>query len=711
MKISTSLTLLLLGTFNVSLAEDARPNSQTIYFTVGDSQDLLWTPLESKASIEAVFDVLHDKYKFHRVWWRGGQDEIWGNQFVLREQNRYYWRIWEWWRDLQYRVVKCNQLAVEAAHKRGMQIWMAYGLFDNGSQPDVGFTGFPYAAEDKIRVEHPEWAPENKYGTWRQGGPIEFCYEPARRAMVEYLTKYVVEGNYDGIAFLSYAENYSQRYEDEFGYNQPIVDEFKKRYGIDIRHEPFDKVAWAKLRGEYVTQFFRELHASLSKSGRKIAMSVDGKYPYWPCKWGGEKGVRTAGKLWMDIESWVREGIIDELNLFHPVTDATIWNCYQICKGTATKLSAWGGGTLPPDADQLLTLNFDIESGLDKWQDFYAERIPPQPVEALHSEDVSARRRILCAVEKGKQTLPAAKIIPLVKDPDLFTRRAALRALGTLGDKSAVPAIQSALFDPENSVRWQAALMLGQLNASNCVEDIFAAVARDNSTFQFNFHAVPQVLTELKKKKLLTQEQIDFIIALTSAPETKVREIAWNALRALYLPATDALGKAALKTLDSEPNPYSRELALAVVQNFPPTPHYFDRISKTITNDADAVVQVRACRALAVIVRQDDGRPLREPALGLIATFFRQYGEGCRRPDKDWGWRDVGNSLRSFGEAGIHALEEIMQDKANKSLADLAWRVLYLKQEDQFNHITEDQELKDHLKHPFLKFEEVGGRN
>jgi hypothetical protein len=253
--------------------------------------------------------------------------------------------------------------------------------------------------------------------------------------------------------------------------------------------------------------------------------------------------------------------------------------------------------------------------------------------------------------------------------------------------------------------------MLGQLNASNCVEDIFAAVARDNSTFQFNFHAVPQVLTELKKKKLLTQEQIDFIIALTSAPETKVREIAWNALRALYLPATDALGKAALKTLDSEPNPYSRELALAVVQNFPPTPHYFDRISKTITNDADAVVQVRACRALAVIVRQDDGRPLREPALGLIATFFRQYGEGCRRPDKDWGWRDVGNSLRSFGEAGIHALEEIMQDKANKSLADLAWRVLYLKQEDQFNHITEDQELKDHLKHPFLKFEEVGGRN
>jgi hypothetical protein len=66
---------------------------------------------------------------------------------VLREQNRYYWRVWERWRDLQYRVVKCNDLAVKAAHQRGMEIWMAYELFDNGSPADVGFVGFLYGAE------------------------------------------------------------------------------------------------------------------------------------------------------------------------------------------------------------------------------------------------------------------------------------------------------------------------------------------------------------------------------------------------------------------------------------------------------------------------------------------------------------------------------------------------------------------------------------
>jgi HEAT repeat protein len=108
---------------------------------------------------------------------------------------------------------------------------------------------------------------------------------------------------------------------------------------------------------------------------------------------------------------------------------------------------------LPSEADQLLTLNFDIESGLDHWQDFYAERIPAQPLESLKSQDVYARRRILCAIEKGKQTLPAAAVVPLTKDPDVLVRRAALRALGVLKEPATIPAIEAALLDSENSVR------------------------------------------------------------------------------------------------------------------------------------------------------------------------------------------------------------------------------------------------------------------
>src|SRR5262245_4614783 len=33
-------------------------------------------------------------------------------------------------------------------------------------------------------------------------------------------------------------------------------------------------------------------------------MLVDSNYPFWPSKWGDENGVRTAGKLWIDMETW-----------------------------------------------------------------------------------------------------------------------------------------------------------------------------------------------------------------------------------------------------------------------------------------------------------------------------------------------------------------------------------------------------------------------
>jgi hypothetical protein len=186
-------------------AEPPDGNPRTVYFTVGDTQELLdFPPLDSRASIAMAFETLQQQWQVERIWWRGGQDEIWGKQFMIRPENRQFAKTWDWWRDLQYRTVGTNRIAVDEAHRRGMKIWLTHGLFDNGSQADAGYVGFPYAVEDKLRVDHPEWAPANRWGTWRQGGPIEFAYPEARQAMADYLTKFVVEGNYDGISFLTY---------------------------------------------------------------------------------------------------------------------------------------------------------------------------------------------------------------------------------------------------------------------------------------------------------------------------------------------------------------------------------------------------------------------------------------------------------------------------------------------------------------------------
>jgi hypothetical protein len=147
-----------------------------------------------------------------------------------------------------------------------------------------------------------------------------------------------------------------------------------------------------------------------------------------------------------------------------------------------------------------------------------------------------------------------------------------------------------------------------------------------------------------------------------------------------------------------------RELALAVLANFDANPVYVDALYESMNRDTDAVVQVCACKTLASMARQD-GQTLQPKALKAVTDFFRQYGQGCGRADRDWGWRVVGNTLRDgFGDAGKEALRQMMQQKEDKHLAELAWRVVYLKQEDGFTPITEEEDREAHLHHPFLKF-------
>jgi hypothetical protein len=101
---------------------------------------------------------------------------------------------------------------------------------------------------------------------------------------------------------------------------------------------------------------------------------------------------------------------------------------------------------------------------------------------------------------------------------------------------------------------------------------------------------------------------------------------------------------------------------------------------------------------------QDAGEPLRGRGLKAVGAFFLKYGKGCERADKEWGWRYVGNSMLLIGEAGKRMLEEFMQKKEDPLLADLAWRVVYLPQDNDLFPFTEEQERQNHLKHPFLKF-------
>lgn len=706
-------------------------SGMTAEISTGDNQWMLWLPMDSKVAVESAFDVLAEDFHVDRIWWRGGQDEYWWEHYEFRPANRFYYELWSWVRHL-IEDVGTNRAAVAAAHKRGMQIWMETGLFEFAAHADGGgCIAYPYQCEAKIRLEHPEWIPVNRYGTRTQNGPVEFAYPEARREVVNQLTKFLVANHYDGIVFYTYVENFSYRYLDEFGYNEPIVREFKRRYGVDILTQPFDKEAWARLRGEYVTQFLRELKAALKPHGIQIAIRLnplDGQSQR-PEIWrsSGREPISTAGNLYMDWRMWAKEGVVDELCIYWPGNDETLKQVLDGVRGSDTRVSMYRTrGDLPAGVIRCLFPGEELTSGFARenfigWED---EKISPQPLQALKGNDVKARRRVLYLIAHDKQP-DAADTFDLVAkaaqcDSDLYARRLAVDALAALKDPRGVPILELALNDPENSVRCKAAVALGRMNAVRSIDRIFDAVGR-TSTLQFTYMAARDAISRL------ASGDPPAVIRRTTDPDVNIRRLAVQCLgNTGGLETKLALLHAAKMDQDM----YVRELSLAALAGYPSDPAIILAMEKAM-NDGDETLQVRAATYLAWAMPRDqkattepsefkadqpvrlklfpadsDQGKVQRRGLDRLVKFFKQYGDHGRRADADWGWRAVGNAILCFGDEGEAELRKLIADPSDRRLAENAWQVVYIRQSVMdYCLVDEKQDEEAHRHHPFLKWD------
>ena len=86
---------------------------------------------------------------------------------------------------------------------------------------------------------------------------------------------------------------------------------------------------------------------------------------------------------------------------------------------------------------------------------------------------------------------------------------------------------------------------------------------------------------------------------------------------------------------------YARELAIVNLRSsFGATAAVAETMRTIMQTDVSHAVQVRAATAFAVMhARLPVEELLRDQALAEVVTFFRQYGDGCRRTDCEWGWR------------------------------------------------------------------------
>ena len=649
-----------------------------VYVSTGDNHFLGSSlPIDSQASIEATFDLFKNVNHARRIYWRGLEEACWVSTMHARPENPRYYSLWTWMRWL-YANVKPDPIAVKAAHARHMEIWGMGSLWDWGSPADTPtFNDYPFQYESKLKLEHPEWAPVDKHGARRQGGPIELAYPAARKALVNLTVSETLKAGYDGICFLTYVENFSLRYQDEFGYSDPIVEDFKKQFKLNLRTEPFRRGAsredWLRLRGSYVTAFLRELKAELDKHRIKLGMVLNSNDPRQPQSWNVPELVLTAGSQVMDVDTWVREGLVDELLIYGNNSTAsqvkTLEDMRFLARGTKTEVSVMTSGPFremwqPFQARGMPTLLAVSDDAQHLERGF----VPEQTAEALKSQNVYQRMRALQQCVAGKLKLDETAIAAATRSSNLIERRLALQALGKSKTADLKPLL-AGLDDEENGVRCAAALALADRRDPTACKALLQAAERNGN------HMLREcVIIALRKLTPLPAAELSG--AAIHSKSAEVREVALRTLQVHASPLLFPVFGDALK----DPERFPRFAAAEALGNVNHSPEAIELLIVTL-NDKDSAVANRAAVSLGKLaaLKQAEIAPLRGKILAALTAAFEKHSD-AKRDDAEWGWRPVGNALLDCGEEGATALRRIRDQRADPRLAELAWRVVDLPQ-------------------------------
>jgi hypothetical protein len=114
----------------------------------------------------------------------------------------------------------------------------------------------------------------------------------------------ILEAGADGVE-LRYRNHTSSFNFEEFGFEQPVRDEFLKRAAVDIwETDDFDRSLWRRIRGEGYTEFCREARRMTREAGKTLGLHIDSAMNMEP-----EEGA-AMGIHW-DWRMWLREGFAD----------------------------------------------------------------------------------------------------------------------------------------------------------------------------------------------------------------------------------------------------------------------------------------------------------------------------------------------------------------------------------------------------------------
>jgi|GEM_PF-1775747 len=668
------------------------------YNSTGDNHYIgTFLPLDSPAAIAASFDLMKDVYGTSRIYWRGMQESSYV-QGAARPENVVINKVIEQARDYIDND-NINAVAVQAAHARGMELWGATQLYDWGVEAkDPIFYSTPGEYEHPIRANNPAWRPVDKYGDRRQGGPIEFAYPAARAATVNWVKDEIDRAGYDGVFFMTYAENFTQRFVDEFGFSDPIVNEYKTRYGKNLRRDTLDatdRQRWYDLRGEHTTAFLSELKTALTPGNKKVGMAVnaatgamaDASY------WIGEP-YTIGGNQTMDWRAWAQNGSVDLEAIWGTNPDNFAILEAQTA-GTGIERTLVTSEVYYAPTAHILNAGKPITGAYNMDEEYLVRsNIPVQPLSSLSSSDQYKQMRVLAQIMTGTTTATAADVTPLLTHPNLIARRMALRALGKIGDPASVPLIEARLTDAEPGIRNAAVYALVDENRPESAQAILNALAvHGNASFMEGAYTVLRNMTTAPPVLLN---------AIATSPNAEVRSTAMRALAS----ANTAITPAMLPTLTAALNDseaYVRYHAVQAIGRIFANPTAVTTLVNKMTTSDDPVLSNRAAVALRLMISGSDSEAIsrKTEIINGMETLFRKFGSASTRSDKEWGFMPVGNAMYDIVPEGRTKLRTVMNQRIDRDASLKAWEILHLHQKPaEFVIVTEAADATAHFKKP-----------
>ncbi len=186
------------------------------------------------------------------------------------------------------------QIVTAACHEAGISCYAALRMNGDYAANTWGGT-FPKFANSTFWWQHPELRTLDAKG--KEGAHQSYAFPEVREFKLNILRE-VVEQDIDGIN-LDF-----QRHPTFFGFEKPMSDAFKAKYGVEASTVTQDDPRWVPLRYDMMNLFVRDVRKLLDEAGKRkgrhlgLSARIDWqKYPTWGC----------------DIETWLKEGMLDYL--------------------------------------------------------------------------------------------------------------------------------------------------------------------------------------------------------------------------------------------------------------------------------------------------------------------------------------------------------------------------------------------------------------